>query len=145
MKGKSNVNETVNNQPTVDGDEILDGVLRWVDVESPSHDPDAVNHMADHVEEGLAMIGLKVERTPGRDGYGDILKARTPWGEEPGILVLSHIDTVHALGTKNEVNPIRREGDKVYGPGIYDMKAGAYIAFYAMRHIIRQGKEHLCR
>ena len=25
------MNETVNNQPTVDGDEILDGVLRWVD------------------------------------------------------------------------------------------------------------------
>ena len=141
MKRKNNVNETVNNQPAVDGDEILDGVLRWVDVESPSHDPDAVNHMADHVEEGLAMIGMKVERTPGRDGYGDILKARTPWGEEPGIIVLSHIDTVHALGTKDGANPIRREGDKVYGPGIYDMKAGAYIAFYAIRHIIRQGKE----
>ena len=114
------MNETVNNQPTIDGEEILDGVLRWVDVESPSHDPDAVNQMADHVEEGLAMIGMKVERTPGRDGYGDILKARTPWGEEPGILVLSHIDTVHALGTKDGANPIRREGDKVYGPGIYD-------------------------
>ena len=124
VKRKNNVNETVNNQPAVDGDEILDGVLRWVDVESPSHDSDAVNHMADHVEEGLAMIGMKVERTPGRDGYGDILKARTPWGEGPGILVLSHIDTVHALGTKDAANPIRREGDKVYGPGIYDMKAG---------------------
>jgi len=141
VKRKNNVNETVNNQPVVDGEEILDGVLRWVDVESPSHDPDAVNHMADHVEEGLAMIGMKVERTLGRDGYGDILKARTPWGEGPGILVLSHIDTVHALGTKDGANPIRREGDKVYGPGIYDMKAGAYIAFYAIRHIIRQGKE----
>ena len=141
MKRKNNVNETVNNQPVVDGEEILDGVLRWVDVESPSHDPAAVNHMADHVEEGLAMIGMKVERTLGRDGYGDILKARTPWGEGPGILVLSHIDTVHALGTKDGANPIRREGDKVYGPGIYDMKAGAYIAFYAIRHIIRQGKE----
>ena len=135
------MNETVNNQPTIDGEEILDGVLRWVDVESPSHDPDAVNHMADHVEEGLGVIGMKVERIPGRDGYGDILKARTPWGEAPGILVLSHIDTVHALGTKDGANRIRREGDKVYGPGIYDMKAGAYIAFYAMRHIIRQGKE----
>ena len=135
------MNETVNNQPTIDGEEILDGVLRWVDVESPSHDPDAVNQMADHVEEGLGVIGMKVERIPGRDGYGDILKARTPWGEAPGILVLSHIDTVHALGTKDGANRIRREGDKVYGPGIYDMKAGAYIAFYAMRHIIRQGKE----
>ncbi len=129
------------NAPVIDGDEILEGVLRWVDVESPSDDADAVNRMADHVEEGLAVIGLKVERTPGRDGFGDILTARTPWGEGPGILVLSHIDTVHALGTKEAANTIRREGDKVYGPGIYDMKAGAYIAFYAMRHIIRQGRE----
>jgi len=131
----------VGNAPVIDGDEILEGVLRWVDVESPSDDADAVNRMADHVEEGLAVIGLKVERTPGRDGFGDILTARTPWGEGPGILVLSHIDTVHALGTKEAANTIRREGDKVYGPGIYDMKAGAYIAFYAMRHIIRQGRE----
>ena len=139
--GEMTVSETANNEPQIDGDEILEGILRWVDVESPSDAPDAVNRMADHVEEGLAVIGLDVERTPGRDGFGDILTARTPWGEGPGILVLSHIDTVHALGTKETDNPIRREGDKVYGPGIYDMKAGAYIAFYAMRHIIRQGRE----
>ena len=130
-----------NNQPVIDSEEILEGILNWVELESPSHDSKAVNKMVDQVQEGLDAIGLELKRTPGRDGYGDILQARTPWGDEPGILVLSHTDTVHALGTKEAANTIRREGDKVYGPGIYDMKAGAYIAFYAMRHIIRQEKK----
>jgi glutamate carboxypeptidase len=136
------VNEEAKNAPVIDADEILEGVLRWVDIESPSHDADAVNHMVDHVEEGLAVLGLQVNRKPGRDGFGDILTARTPWGgDEPGILVLSHLDTVHPIGTKDGRMKIRREDDKVFGPGIYDMKAGAHIAFYAMRHIVRSNEE----
>lgn len=130
------------NDPVIDAEEILEGVLRWVEIESPSHEADAVNQMVDHVEEGLAVLGLQMERTPGRDGFGDILSARTPWGGDlPGILVLSHLDTVHAIGTKEDRLKIQRKGDKVYGPGIYDMKAGAYIAYYAMRHIVRTGTE----
>jgi glutamate carboxypeptidase len=81
-----------------------------------------------------------IERIPGRDGYGDILKIRTPWGgDRPGILVLSHLDTVHPHGTLDNQNPYRREGDKVFGPGIYDMKSGAYIAYYAYQHLVRLG------
>lgn len=136
------MSDTAKNAPVIDAAEILEGILKWVEEESPSHDPDAVNRMADHVEESMAALGLDINRKPGTDGFGDILTVRTPWGGDgPGILVLSHIDTVHALGTKEGPNMIRREGDKVYGPGIYDMKAGAYIAYYAMRHLIRQGKE----
>ena len=117
-------------------------MLHWVEIESPSYDPDAVNRLVDHVEKSLAVIGLNINRKAGRDGFGDILTARTPWGGEgPGILVLSHLDTVHSIGTKDEELKIRREGDKVYGPGIYDMKAGAYIALHAMRHIVRSSEE----
>ena len=35
---------------------------------------------------------------------------------------------------------VRREEDRVYGPGIYDMKGGAYIAYYAYRHLVRMGE-----
>ena len=38
------------NLPQLDAEEILQGVLRWVEIESPSHNADAVNHMVDHVE-----------------------------------------------------------------------------------------------
>ncbi len=130
------------NLPALDAEEILAGVLSWVEIESPSHDGEAVNKMVNQVETEAQTMGLEIDRTPGRDGFGDILKCRTPWGGDgPGILVLSHLDTVHPIGIKETKNPIRREDDKVFGPGIYDMKAGAYIALHAMRHLIREGKE----
>ena len=130
------------NLPEIDPEEILEGVLAWVGIESPSTDAVAVNRMVDHVEDGLGQIGARIERTPGQDGFGDILKARTPWGGDgPGILVLSHLDTVHPVGTIETDLEVRRDGDKIFGPGIYDMKAGAYIAQYAYRHLVRHGRE----
>ena len=78
---------------------------------------------------------------PGRDGFGDILEAKTPkeWstGEGKGILVLAHLDTVHPIGMIEKDLKIRREGDSIFGPGIYDMKAGAFLAFHAFREMDR--------
>lgn len=134
--------DAASNRPALDAEEILAGIRRWVDVESPSHDGAAVNKVVDLAAEDFAKLGLKPDRTPGRDGFGDILAGRSPWGgEEKGVLVLGHLDTVHPHGTLAELNQWRREGDKVYGPGIYDMKAGAYMAMHAYRHILREGRE----
>ena len=134
--------KTSTNIPHVDGEEILDGIERWVRHETPTYEGEAVNKLVDTVEEGMRSLGAKIERVPGKDGFGDILKTRTPWGGDgPGILVLSHLDTVHPIGSIDDYNPWRREGDSVYGPGIYDMKAGAYLAYYAYQHLVRMGKE----
>lgn len=130
------------NEPNIDAEEILAGVLEWVGIESPSDDAAAVNRMADRVQHDMGSIGAHLERIPGIDGFGDVLKARTPWGGDgPGILVLSHIDTVHPIGSIDDILPVRREEDRVYGPGIYDMKGGAYLAYYAYRHLVRMGAE----
>ncbi len=132
------------NEPVIDGEDIAAGITEWVGIESPSDDVAAVNRMADHVAGECRAIGLAVERTQGEDGWGDLIRARGNGadgadGETPGILVLSHIDTVHPIGTKDGDNALRRDGDKLYGPGTYDMKAGAYLAFYAYRHLLRLG------
>lgn len=137
--------ERMKNEPKIDADEVLEGIVEWVSIESPSHDGKSVNKVVDHVEGQMRDLGLKLERIPGRDGFGDILEARTPpeWnvgGEGKGILVLAHLDTVHPLGMIERELKVRREGDSIFGPGIYDMKAGGYIAYYALRHLIRQGK-----
>ena len=140
MNDESNPHQS--NEPRIDAEEILTGVIEWVGIESPSHDAEAVNRMADRVQHDMGSIGAHIERIPGIDGFGDLLKARTPWGGDgPGILVLSHIDTVHPIGSIEEVLPVRREDDRVYGPGIYDMKGGAYLAYYAYRHLVRKGLE----
>lgn len=131
------------NRGRIDADEILEGIVDWVRIESPSDDPVAVNRMADKVEADFRAVGARIERTAGRDGRGDILVARSAWGDharEKGILVLSHIDTVHPVGMIRRLK-IERRGDSVFGPGIYDMKGGAYVAYYAYRHLVREGLE----
>ena len=133
------------NEPKIDADDVLAGIVEWVSIESPSHDAKSVNKVVDHVEGQFRDLGLKLERIPGRDGFGDILECKTTpqmsQGDGKGILVLAHLDTVHPIGMIEKDLKIRREGDSIFGPGIYDMKAGGYIAYYALRHLVRQGKK----
>ena len=56
-------------------DEILEGILRWVSIESPTCDRDAVNRMMDEAIDTVRPLGARIERVPGRDGYGDVVKA----------------------------------------------------------------------
>ena len=128
------------NVPAFDADEILEGLRTWVVTESPSTSPEGVNRMMDLASEAMTGIGAAIERHAGEDSFGDTVIARVPGQtSEPGILVLGHLDTVHPVGTLDGPLPFRREGDNVYGPGIYDMKGGVYIAHYALRQIARAG------
>ncbi|HEX2655739.1 MAG TPA: M20 family metallopeptidase [Xanthobacteraceae bacterium] len=117
---------------------MIEGIKRWVEVESPTHDLAAVNRMIDVVDAELDGLPIRKERVPGREGFADALVVRTAYeSNQPGILVLSHIDTVHPVGTLAGALPFRRDGDKLYGPGLYDMKGGAYLAFDAFRSVAR--------
>ncbi|WP_342362768.1 M20 family metallopeptidase [Terrarubrum flagellatum] len=123
-----------------DTQEMLDAIREWVEIESPTLDPMSVNRMVDHVEKGYEGTGALIERISGVNGYGDHLIARSPWGQgKRGVLVLSHLDTVHPIGFIKRL-PFKVEGDVAYGPGIYDMKGGAYIAFHAFRELARTGR-----
>ncbi|MEN3346413.1 MAG: glutamate carboxypeptidase, partial [Bradyrhizobium sp.] len=99
---------------------ILDGIRRWVEIESPTERPDQVNQLVDIVAEGYRGLPAGLERIAGRDGCGDHLVARSSWGQDaPGVLVLSHLDTVHPMGFIERL-PFKVEGDSAFGPGIYD-------------------------
>lgn len=120
---------------------ILARLMRWVACESPTFDTAAVNRMMDLAARDLALIGARIERIPGRMGLGDCVRARFPHpaGDgAPGICVMAHLDTVHPVGTLARL-PIRREGNRCYGPGILDMKGGAVISLEAMAAILRAG------
>ena len=118
-----------------DSKAILDGIRRWVEIETPTEAPAQVNKLADLVASGYRDLPATVERIAGRSGCGDHLIARSSWGQDaPGILVLSHLDTVHPMGFIERL-PFRIEGDSAFGPGIYDMKGGAYLAYHAFRQV----------
>jgi glutamate carboxypeptidase len=118
-----------------DAKTILDGIRRWVEIETPTDAPGQVNKLATMVTDGYRDLPVTVERIAGHSGCGDHLAVRSSWGQDkPGILVLSHLDTVHPLGFIERL-PFRIDGDSAFGPGIYDMKGGAYLAYHAFRQL----------
>lgn len=112
----------------------------WLALESPTHHAPGVNGMMDLVAAEVAGLPIAVERIPGREGLGDalILRAGLATGE-PGLAVMSHLDTVHPVGTAARDLPVRVEGDRLYGPGVYDMKGGAYLALQAFKQVALAG------
>ena len=122
----------------LDAELIASAIADWARIESPSYDPVAVNQMMDVASSTMESLGATVERTPGSDGYGDVVTARFNWGSTPGILVLGHLDTVHLVGTLKESLPIRRDGDRLYGPGVMDMKGGMYLSVHALGHVLEE-------
>jgi glutamate carboxypeptidase len=124
-----------------DADAILHGIRSWVEIESPTEAPEQINKLVALVADGYRGLPATVERVPGKDGRGDHLIARSSWGQDkPGILVLSHLDTVHPMGFIKRL-PFRVDGDAVFGPGIYDMKGGAYLAYAAFRRLCHDAEQ----
>ena len=50
--------DTLKNEPKIDPQEVLDGIVEWVTIESPSHDARAVNVVVDKVESQFRDLGL---------------------------------------------------------------------------------------
>lgn len=120
--------------------QLAEGIAAWARVESPTEDAAGVNRMMDLAAAELAGAPVGIERVPGRDGLGDALVLRAgPVADRPAVLVLAHLDTVHPLGTLARDLPVRVEGDRLYGPGVYDMKGGAYLALQAFKQVAREG------
>lgn len=119
---------------------ILDGIRRWVEIETPTEAPAQVNQLASVVADGYRDLPVSIERVAGHSGCGDHLVVRSSWGQDaPGILILSHLDTVHPIGFIGRL-PFSIEGDSAFGPGIYDMKGGAYLAYHAFGQVCINGQ-----
>jgi glutamate carboxypeptidase len=119
---------------------MIEELSVWVRTESPTHASEAVNKMMDLVAIEAERASISCERLEGKQGLGDTLILRAgPRSDRPGVLVLAHLDTVHPLHTIEHDLPLRLEGDRLYGPGVYDMKGGAYLALEAFKEVARSG------
>ncbi|HXD12269.1 MAG TPA: M20 family metallopeptidase [Anaerolineales bacterium] len=114
-----------------------------VETESPSHDKAAVDRVGAIVAQEARKLGATVEIIPNTETGDHVLAGfPSPTGRgvrgEGGILILCHMDTVFPLGTIQKT-PCREEGDKIFGPGTLDMKAGIVIALAAIEEAQKQG------
>ena len=132
-------------------EEILAGIRTWIEIESPTDVPEAMARMATQVQADYEAIGLRVDRLSGRNGMGDHLLVTADAHCPPeaasgkGILVLSHMDTVHPIGTLTGPLPYRVEGDRAYGPGAEDMKGVPISPLPPSGRSSARGEERRCR
>lgn len=117
--------------------EMVDLLRRVVSYESPSREKALVDELACYLATELSGIGADVEMLEQSDGGNHL---RASWGKGPErVLVLGHMDTVWPRGEIAR-RPFRIEGGKAYGPGVYDMKAGLVLFFFALKALVASGK-----
>ncbi len=114
-------------------DWALEAIESLARIESPSHDKAAVDRCGVEVTRLFEQVGARVERLRRATG-GDHLRAEIGTGGSQ-VLILGHFDTVWPVGQVNRMPIVRRDGC-LYGPGVFDMKAGIGIALLAIRALL---------
>jgi glutamate carboxypeptidase len=115
--------------------ELLALTCALVETESPSGDKDGSSEVVSLIGSAAGSISAvsSVERITSED-FGEHVRIRAFAGENnaPPIVILGHTDTVHPRGAIKE-RPWRADGNRIYGPGIFDMKANVALALEALR------------
>ena len=109
--------------------ELLALTCALVEAESPSGDKDGSSAVVSLLANAAGSINAvtSVERITSEE-FGEHLRIKAfTDNNSPPIVILGHTDTVHPRGAIKE-RPWRTEGNRIYGPGIFDMKANCALA-----------------
>jgi glutamate carboxypeptidase len=122
---------------------MLAELVRLIEHESPSSEKQALRALGEYLAVRFSELGGAVERV-GEHGAAFHVQARFSGPEErrPALL-LAHFDTVWPLGTLEKM-PVREDEGRLFGPGVYDMKA-SLVMIAAVVKILGRLKRELPR
>jgi glutamate carboxypeptidase len=124
--------------------EMLAVLKQAVELESPSDNKAALDRCGRFLGGEFERRGARVSFDSQRDA-GDHLQAEFAGssGVKP-LLLLGHFDTVWPLGTLANM-PFRIDSgnQRVYGPGVLDMKAGIVMMMFALEALRAAHGDHL--
>jgi glutamate carboxypeptidase len=113
--------------------EIIGTIRRFVECESPSDDRVAVNRFVELVSDTVAPMARVRTAAGGKFGKHLVCEMNLPGRKKSGqILSLGHSDTVWPVGTLRTM-PFRQAQNRLWGPGVFDMKAGIAFFVFAAR------------
>ncbi len=120
-------------------DAMLALLADLVNIDSGSTHKAGVDAVGARLAAFLAGHGVPVATTP-VEGYGDVLKAHVPGpgGANRPVVLMGHRDTVFPRDEPAR-RPFRVEGDRAYGPGVADMKAGLVMNAFVLAAFHRAG------
>jgi glutamate carboxypeptidase len=119
-------------------------LLVYAGHETPTGDAAALDGFARVLLEDAAALGASGQRFALPNGDA-VLIEHPGRGSGRGLapaLVLAHHDTVHPVGSLAGAVPLRRDGELLLGPGVYDMKGGLVIALAALELLAELGLDH---
>lgn len=114
-------------------DAMVSFIVELASMESPSDVPESQLPVLSLLTAALEDLNFRVRRVPGLETGGHLLaRPRARTAEAPFQLLLGHCDTVWPLGTLRGM-PLKLEGNRLRGPGVFDMKAGLTQIVFALR------------
>lgn len=114
-------------------DVMTETIRQLARLESPSTVSSAQQPLLHRLQTEFEQRGWRVRRVPGQRSGGQLLALpRKSNPHQPKQLLLGHCDTVWPLETLSTM-PILQQHGKLYGPGVYDMKAGIVMMLYALQ------------
>lgn len=122
---------------------MLAEAVRLIAYESPSSEKQALRALGEHLAMRLSELGGTVKRVD--DGGGAFhVQARFsgPEDRQPALL-LGHFDTVWPQGSLGKM-PVREVDGRLFGPGVYDMKA-SLVMIAAVVEVLGRLKRELPR
>lgn len=106
-------------------------IREFVECESPSDHPASVNRFVELVSDTVSPYAAIRVLSGGRFGKHLACEMSLPGRRKSGrVLVLGHSDTVWPLGTLRSM-PFQKRDGRLFGPGVYDMKAGIVFFLFA--------------
>lgn len=124
-------------------EQLVADLVDYAEHETPSDDLALLDKGLAHVEEWLAeRLGPPAGRVhhESRD-HGDVVVHEYAGAGDRPLTLLAHYDTVWSAGTLDGW-PVRVDGDRISGPGVFDMKAGLVQAVWAVRVLRAAGVPH---
>ncbi len=111
---------------------VIRTLEEMVQIETGSQNIEGLNRLADYLQQRLQALGGRVERLKSaRAPGGPMLKASFDGSGQRRVMMMAHMDTVYPAGTLT-TQPMRRDGNKLYGPGIADDKGGIAVILHTL-------------
>jgi len=116
----------------------LRDIEELVNIDSGTGDAEGLAKVSALLAARLSELGARVDTTSAAPSVGSTITGSLHGSGTRDVLLMIHFDTVFAPGEAGR-RPFRREGTRVFGPGVADAKGGAAIILHALAIAKRRG------
>lgn len=110
---------------------VIETLQKLVLIESGSANLAGLLKVADYAQNQLSALGAKTERIKTSDSARVMVKGVLSGKGKLKVMLIAHMDTVYPEGILAS-EPYRRDGNRLYGPGIADDKGGIAVILHSL-------------